>query len=231
MTTQRLVYLGVSTLLGAVLLGAGRAAPPPVQVAAFCELGETPTFAAGFALLSGDLGEVMGTPIECENPDPSAQYRLQRTSMGEALYHLPTNRTFITNGQDIWAVTPDGLVQWPAAERSPLDGQVWSAVYEPADRIPLLPVERASFGPGFDARRYLRQGNHYNCSDFANQAQAQAVLRADPRDPNGLDRSATGVACATNPPPYDRVAVARPACTDQSTPAWRRSCVAAVAEH
>jgi hypothetical protein len=35
--------------------------------------------------------------------------------------------------------------------------------------------------------RYVGQGDRYNFSDFANQAQAQAVLRADPNDPNPLD--------------------------------------------
>src|SRR5687767_9284713 len=42
---------------------------------------------------------------------------------------------------------------------------------------------------GFDPLRYIGQGDRYNCADFASQAQAQAVLRADPRDPNGLDGS------------------------------------------
>src|ERR1700709_1892200 len=34
-----------------------------------------------------------------------------------------------------------------------------------------------------------------NCSDFATQAQAQAVYNADPSDPNHLDADHDGIAC------------------------------------
>ncbi|MCW2579637.1 MAG: uncharacterized protein JWR82_1238 [Blastococcus sp.] len=34
-----------------------------------------------------------------------------------------------------------------------------------------------------------------NCSDFATQAEAQAVLTANPSDPNNLDQDDDGVAC------------------------------------
>ena len=34
-----------------------------------------------------------------------------------------------------------------------------------------------------------------NCSDFATQAEAQAVLTADPTDPNNLDSDDDGIAC------------------------------------
>jgi hypothetical protein len=47
---------------------------------------------------------------------------------------------------------------------------------------------------GFDPLRYTGQGDRYNCGDFASQAQAQAVLRADPRDPNELDGDNDGLA-------------------------------------
>ena len=62
---------------------------------------------------------------------------------------------------------------------------------------------------GFDPLRYIGQGDRYNCGDFASQAQAQAVLRADPRDPNGLDGDNDGVACETNRSPFDRTPVVR----------------------
>lgn len=45
--------------------------------------------------------------------------------------------------------------------------------------------------------------------DYLGQADAQAVLRADPSDPNGLDRDADGIACETNRAPRDTVPVAR----------------------
>ncbi len=62
---------------------------------------------------------------------------------------------------------------------------------------------------GFDPTRYIGQGDRYNCGDFASQAQAQAVLRADPKDPNRLDTDRDGIACEGNRAPFDRVPVPR----------------------
>jgi hypothetical protein len=42
-----------------------------------------------------------------------------------------------------------------------------------------------------------------NCSDFASQADAQAWLRANPRDSSGLDSDGDGVACESRPAPKD----------------------------
>ena len=64
--------------------------------------------------------------------------------------------------------------------------------------------------PAFDPRAYLSQGDRYDCGDFRSQAEAQAVLRADPRDPNRLDSDRDGIACESNPPPRDLVRVPRP---------------------
>lgn len=38
-----------------------------------------------------------------------------------------------------------------------------------------------------------------NCSDFATQAQAQAVLKANPSDPHGLDQDKDGIPCESLP--------------------------------
>ncbi|MEU8487080.1 hypothetical protein [Streptomyces sp. NPDC048641] len=52
----------------------------------------------------------------------------------------------------------------------------------------------------FDARYFLRYGNDaYDCSDFAGQADAQAVLRFEPADPNHLDDDGNGIACPDLP--------------------------------
>ncbi len=48
-----------------------------------------------------------------------------------------------------------------------------------------------------------------NSADFKSQADAQAVLRADPSDPNRLDGDRNGIACEANPVPYDREPVPR----------------------
>ncbi len=55
-----------------------------------------------------------------------------------------------------------------------------------------------------------RDGDLFDCDDFASQADAQAELRNDPSDPYGLDgprgtgsSGTPGVACEDNPPPTD----------------------------
>ena len=64
--------------------------------------------------------------------------------------------------------------------------------------------------PPFDPTAYIGQGDAYNCSDFASQADAQAVLRADPSDPNKLDQGGIpGVACESNRAPRDVEPVVR----------------------
>ncbi|MEU8775439.1 hypothetical protein [Streptomyces sp. NPDC048606] len=56
----------------------------------------------------------------------------------------------------------------------------------------------------FDARHFLRNGaDAYDCPDLASQADAQAVLRFAPADPNRLDRDGEGVACPDLPGPKD----------------------------
>lgn len=62
---------------------------------------------------------------------------------------------------------------------------------------------------GFIPADYLGQGDAFNCPVFASQADAQAVLRADPTDPNKLDADKDGIACETRPAPRDLVPVPR----------------------
>jgi LPXTG-motif cell wall-anchored protein len=58
-----------------------------------------------------------------------------------------------------------------------------------------------------------------HCDDFASQATAQAHLRSDPSDPDGLDGDRDGIACERNPAPFDRNPVPRPAPTTPTTQA------------
>ena len=46
-----------------------------------------------------------------------------------------------------------------------------------------------------DAAAPTPQNEDLNCDDFTSQAEVQAVLDADPSDPNGLDADGDGVAC------------------------------------
>lgn len=47
----------------------------------------------------------------------------------------------------------------------------------------------------------MAQSDDLDCADFDSQADAQAELRSDPSDPNGLDAEDDGVACETSPYP------------------------------
>jgi hypothetical protein len=71
------------------------------------------------------------------------------------------------------------------------------------------PVAAQEDIPVFDPTPYIGQGDIANCPDFASQADAQAVLRADPADPNKLDADKDGIACETRPLPKDLVPVPR----------------------
>lgn len=66
-----------------------------------------------------------------------------------------------------------------------------------------VPTPTTAPSSGFNPQNYVHSGNAYNCSDFASQAQAQAVLRADPSDPNQLDTDRDGIACESNKAPKD----------------------------
>lgn len=54
-----------------------------------------------------------------------------------------------------------------------------------------------------------RAADDQNCSDFPSQAAAQQHLRDDPSDPDGLDGDNDGIACESNPSPYDNQPVDR----------------------
>lgn len=60
----------------------------------------------------------------------------------------------------------------------------------------------------FDARAYVDHADAFDCDALASQADAQAVLRADPSDPNRLDEDRDGVACKERPEPRDSKPVA-----------------------
>lgn len=67
----------------------------------------------------------------------------------------------------------------------------------------------------FDVTPYVHKGHVVNCDAFKSQADAQAVLRADTLDPNGLDTDGDGIACPNLPGPTDKKAVHRDFMTDK----------------
>jgi hypothetical protein len=72
-----------------------------------------------------------------------------------------------------------------------------------------VPTATAALPDGFDPGRYIGQGDAYSCRHFTSQAEAQAVLRADPSDPNVIDNDRDGIACEDNPDPRDTTRVPR----------------------
>ena len=101
----------------------------------------------------------------------------------------------------------------PAAQVAGSSGD--AAVAAPTSPIPTpAPASPNTFDPG----SYVGKGDWFNCSAFRNQAQAQAVLRADPSDPNNLDTDRDGIACEALPEPKDLSRVQRPATKASAAP-------------
>ncbi len=121
------------------------------------------------------------------------------------MYRRYTNDQSLSDLEEEARVARRGL--W--ADRNPIPPWEWRIARKNpgSSRQPReLPAESTST---FDPMRYIGQGNRYNCPDFRSQADAQAVLRADPSDPNRLDGDKDGIACEGNRGPYDREPVPR----------------------
>ncbi len=90
----------------------------------------------------------------------------------------------------------------------------------PADRDQGQRTADCPYQKNFDAAPYAVSHGvpQFYCNDFASQADAQAVLRANPADPNRLARDGDGIACRGSPPPTDYAPVqqAIKACTAAS---------------
>ena len=111
--------IGTSTMLSAValalLLSLPFLIPQLAQAQAggpFCSPGQSPAFTFGIAALHDRLGAPMGTPVECENPNPENGDTLQRTTTGLAYYRPSINTSMFTDGATHWALTETGLVLW-----------------------------------------------------------------------------------------------------------------------
>lgn len=199
-----------------LLIPAGAQAAPT-----FCSPGRVPQFVFGFADLRTMLGDVMGQPATCEFPDPNGTGDVhQRTTSGLAFWRKDTNTPTFTNGSEHWASTPAGWVYWTGTSIDPVaDAQPWppELIAAPPAPIapgpaPVAPAPAPAPAPalaGFDPTAFISSGNRYNCNAFTSQAQAQAVLRAAPSDPNQLDTDRDGIACESNRPPLDLVRVRR----------------------
>jgi hypothetical protein len=88
------------------------------------------------------------------------------------------------------------------------NGTCWEL--HPVVQLTVVSVGGVTPPQAFNPLNFVGQGNKFNCSAFVSQAQAQAVLRADPVDPNGLDPDHDGIACEGNSAPRDLTPVPRP---------------------
>jgi hypothetical protein len=102
---------------------------PPVQTAPYCQPGQTPQFALGFATLSAQLGTVMGNPVSCQYSDPGGSGdTLQTTDTGLAVYRSSSGITTFTNGSDHWALVAGQVVHWTGDSLDPPADSNQSAV-------------------------------------------------------------------------------------------------------
>jgi hypothetical protein len=89
------------------------------QPAAYCTTGQQPTFTNGLAQLKQQVGDPMGTPVECEHPSSAAGDTEQQTTTGLATYTKNSNTVSFTDGWRHWALTPDGLATWEGTDSTP----------------------------------------------------------------------------------------------------------------
>jgi hypothetical protein len=90
------------------------AAPAP-----YCQVGATPAFVNGLGALKQQIGDVMGTPLECEHVASEQGDTVQQTSTGLAAYDSVTNTDTFTDGWHHWALTSDGVVTWEGTDSRP----------------------------------------------------------------------------------------------------------------
>ncbi|HEV7665523.1 MAG TPA: M23 family metallopeptidase [Chloroflexota bacterium] len=96
-----------------------KAGPAPLLVKG-CGPGATPTFGLGFAELKTHLGDMVGAATTCEFADPSGSGDvLQQTSNGLAFWRKSSNTATFTNGNQHWAFTSSGWVQWTGSSIDP----------------------------------------------------------------------------------------------------------------
>lgn len=160
---------------------------------------------------TGTVAPVTTKPASKPSPSPSPSSRPSASPASRPAASASAPRTSPT------AVGTAGLASTPAPptdadpSATPVDATPSATSVDAAPTSVPASSAPASLPPDFDPDRYLGQGNAFECSHFTSQAQAQAVLRRDPTDPNVIDRNRDGVACEDLAPPRDTRRVPRPA--------------------
>jgi hypothetical protein len=114
---------GIETLASVLGIDETAASSPDVGYvqpqAPYCASGQTPAFLNGMAALKQQVGDAMGTPVECEHVASAAGDTEQQTSKGLAVYDKATNTESFTDGWRHWALTAQGMVTWEGDSSSP----------------------------------------------------------------------------------------------------------------
>jgi hypothetical protein len=103
---------------GYVATAASEAAPS----APFCSAGQTPTFSASVAALAVEVGDAIGSPVECEHTISPTGDSIQLTTTGLVAYDKLRDTVSFTDGWRHWAVTPRGVVAWEGTDSLPPAG-------------------------------------------------------------------------------------------------------------
>jgi hypothetical protein len=91
--------------------------------APYCNPGQTPAFGLGLAELQAQLGETMGTPVECEHGSSTAGDSVQQTTTGLAAYNKASNTLTFTDGWRHWALRSGSVLSWEGTQSDPPMGQ------------------------------------------------------------------------------------------------------------
>ena len=94
-----------------------KAQPPPN-----CAADQPPPFAGNLAALKQQLGDTMGTPVECAHASASVSDLIQQTTTGLAEYNQLTDTASFTDGWRHWALTPRGFLSWEGTQSDPPAG-------------------------------------------------------------------------------------------------------------
>jgi hypothetical protein len=90
--------------------------------APYCNSGQAPAFSPGLTGLKQQIGNAMGTPVECEHVATQGGDMIQATTTGLASYSKATNTFTFTDGWRHWAIAPNGFVTWEGTQSDPPAG-------------------------------------------------------------------------------------------------------------
>ncbi len=90
--------------------------------APYCNSGQIPAFSAGLTNLKQQVGNAMGTPVECEHVATPDGDTIQGTTTGLASYTRANNTVAFTDGWRHWAIAPNGFVTWEGTQSDPPAG-------------------------------------------------------------------------------------------------------------